>query len=107
LKRARTVLLAAAGRSTRSIAKVVGVQPRIVNFWRPGKQPIYSKATDKRMLKLLDEPPPQEFVRWTGAGWGADDIDDVRSLLALGLACHEVNLVAAQEPRPKPPMLSA
>ncbi|WP_354131141.1 MULTISPECIES: helix-turn-helix domain-containing protein [unclassified Bradyrhizobium] len=30
LKRARIVLLAAAGRSTRSIAKEVGVQPRIV-----------------------------------------------------------------------------
>src|SRR5881396_2089053 len=34
LKRARIVLLAAAGRSTRSIAKEVGVQPRIVSRWR-------------------------------------------------------------------------
>jgi transposase len=58
LKRARIVLLAAAGRSTRSIAKEVGVQPRIVSLWRhryadhgleglqdkprPGKQPIYT-----------------------------------------------------------------
>src|ERR1700692_1442755 len=66
LKRARIVLLAAAGRSTRSIAKEVGVQPRIVSLWRhryadhgleglqdqppPGKQPIYTKATDKRIL---------------------------------------------------------
>ena len=32
LKRARIVLLAAAGRSTRSIAKEVGVQPRIVSL---------------------------------------------------------------------------
>lgn len=70
LKRARIVLLAADGRSTRSIAKV---QPRIVSLWRdryadhgleglqdkprPGKQPIYTKATDKRVLKLLDRPP--------------------------------------------------
>src|SRR5882757_6690743 len=60
LKRARIVLLAAAGRSTRSIAKEVGVQPRI------GKQPIYTKTTDKRILKLLDKPPPQGFARWTG-----------------------------------------
>src|SRR6516165_4330024 len=59
LKRARIVLLAAAGRSTRSIAREVGVQPRIVSLWRhryadhgleglkdkprPGKQPIYTK----------------------------------------------------------------
>ena len=81
LKRARIVLLAAAGRSTRSIAKEVGVQPRIVSLWRhryddhgleglqdkprPGKQPIYTKATDKRILKLLDRPPPEGFARWT------------------------------------------
>src|SRR5450755_1593550 len=82
LKRARSVLLAAAGRSTRSIAKEVGVQPRIVSLWRhrfadlgleglqgkprPGKQPIYTKSTDKRILKLLDKPPPAGFARWTG-----------------------------------------
>src|SRR6266481_2607145 len=82
LKRARIVLLAAAGHSTRSIAKEVGVQPRIVSLWRhryadhgleglqdkprPGKQPIYTKATDKRILKLLDKSPPAGYARWTG-----------------------------------------
>jgi len=82
LKRARIVLLAAAGHSTRSIAKEVGVQPRIVSLWRhryadhgleglqdkprPGKQPIYTKATDKRILRQLDKPPPEGFARWTG-----------------------------------------
>jgi transposase len=68
----------------RSIAKEVGVQPRIVSLWRhryadhgleglqdkprPGKQPIYTKATDKRILKLLDKSPPEGFARWTGPG---------------------------------------
>src|SRR5512144_2936023 len=82
LKRARIVLLAADGRSTRSIAKEVGVQPRIVSLWRhryadhgleglqdkprPGKQPIYTKTTDKRILKLLDKSPPAGYARWTG-----------------------------------------
>jgi transposase len=82
LKRARIVLLAAAGSSTRSIAKEVGVQPRIVSLWRhryadhgleglrskplPGRQPIYTKATDKRILKLLDRRPPAGYARWTG-----------------------------------------
>ncbi len=82
LKRARIVLLAAAGRSTRSIAKEVGVQPRIVSLWRrrfadegleglldkprPGKEPVYTKATGKRILGLLDQPPPKGFARWTG-----------------------------------------
>ena len=69
LKRARIVLLAAAGRSTRSIAKEVGVQPRIVSLWRhryadlgleglqdkprPGKQPIYTKLSE---LLTLESP---------------------------------------------------
>jgi len=34
VRRARIVLLAADGRSTRSIAEEVGVQPRIVSNWR-------------------------------------------------------------------------
>jgi transposase len=82
VKRARIVLLAAAGRSTRSIAKEVGVQPRIVSKWRwrfaehglggleerprAGKTPIYGKATNKRILALLDQPPPPGYARWTG-----------------------------------------
>src|SRR5579883_720197 len=82
LKRARIVLLAAEGRSTRAIAKTVGVQPRIVSHWRrrfadeglagladkprPGKMPIYTKATGKRILALLDKPPPSGFARWNG-----------------------------------------
>src|SRR5271169_7181797 len=82
LKRARIVLLAAAGRSTRSIAKEVGVQPRIVSLWRhryadhgldwlkdkprPGKKPLYTPTTDKRILELLDKPPPAGFGCWTG-----------------------------------------
>lgn len=83
LKRARIVLLAAQGRSTRSIAREVGVQPRIVSLWRaryadhglqglddkprPGKAPIYTEATTgKRILKLLDRSPPAGFGRWTG-----------------------------------------
>jgi len=89
LKRARIVLLAAVGRSTRSIAKEVGVQPRIVSLWRhryadhgleglqskplPGKQPIDTKATEKRILKLLDKSPPTGYAPWTGpllaGGW--------------------------------------
>src|SRR5438309_11166596 len=82
VRRARIVLLAAEGRSTRSIAEEVGVQPRIVSNWRwrfaehglgglkdrpwAGKKPIYGKATNKRILALLDKPPPQGYARWTG-----------------------------------------
>jgi transposase len=82
VKRARIVLLAAEGRSTRSIAKEVGVQPRIVSDWRrrfseegpegleerprPGKAPIYGVAANKRILKLRDRPAPKGYARWTG-----------------------------------------
>src|SRR6266550_9190011 len=73
VKRARIVLLAAEGHSTRSIAEEVGVEPRIVSNWRrrfaergldglrdrprAGKKPIYRKATNKRILALLDKLP--------------------------------------------------
>src|SRR6267142_1111747 len=82
VKRARIVLLAAEGRSTRSIAEEVGVQPRIVSNWRRRfaehglgglkdhpravKQRIYGKATNKRILALLEKPPPAGYARWTG-----------------------------------------
>ena len=82
LKRAQIVLLAAEGRSTRSIAKEVGVQPRIVSKWRhrfadhglaglddcprASKKPIYSQATIRRILALLEKPPPPGYARWTG-----------------------------------------
>jgi transposase len=82
VKRARIVLLAAAGRSTRSIAKEVGVRPRIVSKWRhrfadhglaglhdrlrATKKPIYGQATNKRILALLNKPPPAGYARWTG-----------------------------------------
>src|SRR3954467_5175892 len=110
LKRARIILLAADGRSTRSIAKEVGVQPRIVSRWRhryadhgleglqdkprPGKQPIYTKATDKRILKLLDRPPPPGFARWTGPLL-AEALGDVDvQYVWRFLRSHKIDLVA-------------
>src|SRR5215470_17757166 len=74
VKRARIVLLAADGHSTRSIAEEVRVQPRIVSNWRRrfadhgldglkdrprgGKKPIYGQATNRRILALMDKPSP-------------------------------------------------
>jgi transposase len=82
VKRALIVLLAADGRSTRSIAQEVLVQPRIVSKWRhrfadhglaglndrprAAKPAIYGQATNKRILALLDKPPPAGYARWTG-----------------------------------------
>ena len=102
--------MAASGRSTRSIAKEVGVQPRIVSLWRhryadhgleglqdkprPGKQPIYTKATDKQILRLLDKPPPKGFARWTGPLLaGALGDVDVQYVWRF-LRSHKIDLVA-------------
>ena len=82
LEAPRIVLLAAGGRSTRSIAREVGVQPRIVSKWRhrfadhglagltdrprASKKPLYGQATNRRILALLDKPAPAGYARWTG-----------------------------------------
>ncbi len=80
--RAQIVLLAAEGRSTRSIARELGTMPRTVSDWRirfaeqglvglddkrrPGPKPKYDVTTGHRILALLDEPPPPGYGRWTG-----------------------------------------
>ena len=80
--RARIVLLADEGRSTRSIAKAVAVMPRTVSLWRgrcareglaglaerprPGPLAKYDDHTGRRVLAVLDRPPPAGFARWTG-----------------------------------------
>jgi transposase len=80
--RAQIVLLAAKGCSTRSIAREVGTMPRTVSQWRgrfareglaglddkprPGPAPKYTAETSRRILAVLERPPPAGFARWTG-----------------------------------------
>lgn len=80
--RARIVLLAAEHRSTRSIARELGTMPRTVSGWRgrfareglagledrahPGPRRKYGAQSGRRILALLDEPPPKGYARWTG-----------------------------------------
>jgi transposase len=81
--RARIVLLADEGRSTRSIARMLGTMPRTVSTWRgrfvrdglaglgnkphPGPAPTYGAETGRRILEVLDREPPAGFARWTGS----------------------------------------
>ena len=90
--RARIVLLSAEGRSTRSIAREVGTMPRTVSHWRgrfareglagltdkqrPGPAPKYTAETGRRILAVLERPPPAGFARWTGP-LIASDLGDV------------------------------
>ena len=110
VRRARIVLLAAMGRSSRSIAAAVGVQPTVASLWRnrfadqgldglndkprPGKKPIYDAKTGKRILALLDRPAPRGYARWTGpllaAALGDVDVQYVWRFLRE----HKIDLVA-------------
>src|SRR5580765_5501582 len=80
--RTRIILMAAEGRSTRSIARKVGTMPRTVSLWRgrfareglsglsgrprPGPARKYDAQTSRRVLAVLEGPPPAGFARWTG-----------------------------------------
>jgi len=77
--RAKIVLLAAKGRSTRSIAAELGTMPRTVSLWRgryareglagleerprPGPKRKYGEEAGRRILAVLDRPPPAGFAR--------------------------------------------
>jgi transposase len=58
VKRARIILLAAAGRSTRAIAREVGVRPRIVSTWR-------HRFADHGLAGIDDKPRPGRQL-WLG-----------------------------------------
>lgn len=82
VKRARIVLLAADGMASRAIAREVGVMPGVASVWRnrfaeagikgledkprPGATRVYTEATDKRILAVLDQPVPKGRARWDG-----------------------------------------
>jgi transposase len=92
VRRARIVLLAADGWASRAIARKVGVMTGVVSVWRtrfaasgidglkdkprPGAKPIYTQATGKRILAVLDKPVPKGRARWT-CELVAEALDDV------------------------------
>jgi transposase len=101
VRRARIVLLAADGWASRAIARKVGVMTGVVSVWRtrfaasgidglkdkprPGAKPIYTEATGKRILTVLDQPVPKGRARWTceliADALGDVDVNYVRRFL--------------------------
>ena len=79
--RAQIVLLAGAGWGSRAIAREVGCARGVVSRWRvrfakarlagladaprSGKPKTYGADAGRRILALLDRPPPAGFARWT------------------------------------------
>lgn len=81
-ERARVVLLAAQGMASRAIARTVGCTPGTASKWRVryardrmaglsetgqrGAAAMYGPEQDRRILALLDQPPPAGYANWTG-----------------------------------------
>src|SRR4051795_10258588 len=80
-ERARIVLLAAGGLSSRAIARAVHCTPGTASKWRVrfarhrmaglketgrrGAERKYGPEHDRRILALLDRPPPEGYANWT------------------------------------------
>lgn len=99
--RARIVLAAAGGDSSKDIATQLGVRRATVSAWRvrfaaerlaglqdrprPGQPRKYDATTDQRVLAKLDEPPPAGYSHWTGtliaSALGDVPQDQVRRIL--------------------------
>lgn len=79
--RARLLLLTASGLASRAIARELGCMPGAVSNWRVryardrtaglsetgkrGAEPKYGPAHNRRILALLDQPPPAGHGNWT------------------------------------------
>ena len=82
VQRARIVLEAATGKTTKDVATLLHTRPATVSKWRtrfaknrlkglddaprPGKPRVYDETTERRILAQLDEPPPDGYTTWTG-----------------------------------------
>ena len=80
--RARLILAAAEGATTTALAHRFGVRPGTVRQWRgrfaaqrlvglqdrprPGPRQRYGAEVEKRILALLDQPPPSGYASWSG-----------------------------------------
>ena len=83
VERAKIILLAHQGRTNQQIADALKTRTARVSKWRQrfgatrlaglsdaarsGKPAIYDASTEKRVLALLDEPPPKGYSQWNGS----------------------------------------
>lgn len=82
VERGRIILLAARGEQTQAIAAILETSAVRVSKWRVrfarmglsglvdaprrGKPSKYDRNTERRILKVLDEPPPSGYATWSG-----------------------------------------
>jgi transposase len=83
VERARVILLANAGKSNLDIAQKLRTRPARVSKWRQrfakarlgglqdasgrGRPAHYDQLTERRVLTLLDERPPEGYGKWSGS----------------------------------------
>jgi len=83
VERAKMILAAAEGQTTQRIAETMKTRPARVSKWRnrfkregieglqdaprKGAPCRYDENTERRILAVLDEPPPEGFATWTGS----------------------------------------
>jgi transposase len=80
--RAQIILAAAEGQQTGQIAQRLGIRPASVSLWRKrfarerlaglvvrprsGRPRVYRSDTEKRVLGVLDQQPPDGYAQWNG-----------------------------------------
>jgi len=107
-ERARIVLLAAAGLPSRAIAREVGCTPGTASKWRVryardrmaglsetgkrGAVPKYGPEHDRRILAILDQPPPEGYANWTAPLLSRELVDIHEQYIWRFLRAQKVDL---------------
>lgn len=108
VERARIILLANEGRTNEQIAAELKTRTARVSKWRqrfgkdglqglgdaprPGKPARYDGNTEKRVLELLDQPPPKGYSQWNGARLAATLPDVSKAQVWRILRRHDICL---------------
>src|SRR4051794_32380785 len=82
VERAKVILLLNEGKANLEVARQLKTRPGRISKWRQrfaksrldglkdadrkGRPSIYDQTTDKRVLGLLDQPPPEGYGKWSG-----------------------------------------
>jgi transposase len=106
--RARIVLLAASGMGSRAVAREVGCTPGTVSKWRVrfarhrmvglsetgdrGAEPKYGPEHGKRILALLDQPPPAGYSNWTAPLLARELVDIHEQYIGRFLRSQKIDL---------------
>jgi transposase len=106
--RARIVLLAASGIGSRAIGREVGCTPGTASKWRVrfardrmeglnetgerGAERKYGPEHDRRILALLDRPPPAGYANWTAPLMARELVDVHEQYIWRFLRAHKIDL---------------